>query len=80
MSLLWKKSRQNVLKVNKYRAEFALVCVRGRRGSWWQRVVDIVADRPGKVYVWETLVYYNNTGLDILLNIYFCVTWMNTGE
>ncbi len=43
MYLLWEKSRQKGLKVTKYCAKVALLCV--RCGSWWQRVVDIVAAR-----------------------------------
>ncbi len=41
------------MKVAKYCAKVALVCV--RRGSSWQRVVDIVASRHKNMNVWETL-------------------------
>ncbi len=43
MDPLREKSRQKGLKVTKYIAKVALVCV--RRGSWWQQAVDIVAAR-----------------------------------
>ncbi len=44
MYLLWKKSRQNGLKIAKYSAK---VCVRHAR---------VCETRPGKVYAWETLL------------------------